>query len=308
LLLVGSRRMGKTSILYQLPRMLGPDFAPAIVDCQNYAVKESLAALFTHLSQRIAEALRHRHVSVEPLLRSALKEEPFALFDEWLQGVEAALPPRMRVLLCLDEYERLQTILDAGWGSQLFDYLRHLLQHRDRLVLMFTGALSFEELGAAWIDRFISVRRLRVGFLGRDDLTSLLTRPIPEFDMSYAPGALEALLDAANGQPMLTQAVAFELVCYLNQQQRRTATRDDVELAINRAVDSAPGYFDYLWSDVGEQGQKLLLAILKRGKLVGGDEATFQRLRDRDVLNEAGRFAVPMVERWLRKYKGVVAS
>ncbi len=46
----------------------------------------------------------------------------------------------------------------------------------------------------------------------------------PEFDQIYTAGALDALLDATAGQPFLTQAVAFELVQYLNEGQRREAT------------------------------------------------------------------------------------
>ncbi len=45
LLLYGPRRMGKTSILNQLPRLLGPDFAPAMLDCQNPAATGSAATL-----------------------------------------------------------------------------------------------------------------------------------------------------------------------------------------------------------------------------------------------------------------------
>ena len=37
ILMHGARRMGKSSILCQLPRLLGPEFAPCIMDCQNPA-------------------------------------------------------------------------------------------------------------------------------------------------------------------------------------------------------------------------------------------------------------------------------
>ena len=97
------------------------------------------------------------------------------------------MPEGMRALLCLDEYERLQTAVDAGWGAPFLDALRHTIQHRPRIALMFTGSHTFAELGPAWTDRFISARRVRVGLLTRDEVEPLLTRPIPEFDMTYAP-------------------------------------------------------------------------------------------------------------------------
>ena len=52
--------MGKTSILKQLPRLLGPDFAPALVDCQNAAVTESVATLLRYLSRALSAGVQRR--------------------------------------------------------------------------------------------------------------------------------------------------------------------------------------------------------------------------------------------------------
>src|SRR5262249_40438519 len=130
ILLHGPRRMGKTSILRQLPRLLGPDFAPALVDCQNPAVTSSRTTLLRYLSREISAGLRQRGVSMDPLTTQALEREPYTAFHDWLDVAERAMPGRLRILLCLDEYENLQRILDAGWGEEFLDALRHLLQHR----------------------------------------------------------------------------------------------------------------------------------------------------------------------------------
>ena len=70
---------------------------------------------------------------------------------------------------------------------------------------MFVGSHTFEQLGPAWTDRFISARRLKVSFLEDEDVRQLLTKPTPTFNLSYAPGALESIRDATNGQPFLAQ-------------------------------------------------------------------------------------------------------
>lgn len=175
-----------------------------------------------------------------------------------------------------------------------------MLQHRSRIVLLFTGAHTFQELGPAWTSRFISARRVRVSFLTRDEVTPLLTKPIPEFDMSYAPGALEAIFDATNGQPFLTQAVAFELVQFLNGQRRKEATPNDVEQAMARALESGGEYFAGLWNDAGTEGQAILRA--SAGQSAPPDlPAARTWLLEHDVLNDAGQFRVPMVARWVRE-------
>jgi uncharacterized protein len=299
LLLHGPRRVGKTSILNQLPRLLGPDFASAVVDCQNPAVMGSEGTLLRYISRACGEGLRRRHVRVEPLTAAKLEREPFAVFDEWLDAVERAMPEGMRALLCLDEYERLQATLDAGWGGAFLDALRHTLQHRPRVVLMFTGAHTFQELGPEWTDRFISARRVRVSFLEREDVEFLLTKPIPEFDMKYAPGALDAVVAATSCQPFLTQAVAFELVQHLNEQQRKEATPADVEEAIRRALVSGGEYFANVWSDTGAEGQAILRA-LAAGETPPDFAAARAWLREHDVLDGEGSFAVEMMRRWVR--------
>jgi hypothetical protein len=119
--------------------------------------------------------------------------------------------------------------------------------------------------------------------------------------MRYADdGALDRIITATNGQPFLTQAIAFELVQFLNGEKRKVATLADVETAIARALESGGEYFANVWSDAGEDGQAILLAI------VGGETppdlpAAEDRLRNQDLLNSDGRFAAPMIERWVRE-------
>jgi len=299
LLLHGPRRMGKTSILNQLPRLLGPDFVPAVVDCQNPAVTSSVATMLRYLSRALSASLRRRRVTVESLTVALLEREPFAVFDEWLDKVERAIPKNISALLCLDEYERLLATLDSGWGGEFLDALRYWFQHRSCVALMFSGVHTFEELGPVWTDRFISARRVRVSFLTRDETFPLLTQPIPKFGLTYAPGALDAIIDATNCQPFLTQAAAFELVQFLNEQQRKEATPDDVEEAIARALVSGGEYFANVWSDAGEGGQAILSGLVK-GETPPDFPAARKWLREHDVLNDAGKFAVPMVERWVK--------
>lgn len=175
-------------------------------------------------------------------------------------------------------------------------------------MLLFTGARAFAELGPAWTDRFISARRVRVSFLHPDDVRPLLTRPIPEFDLAYAPGAVDAIIQATRCQPFLVQAVAFELVQYLNEQHRKEAVPADVETAITRALESGGEYFANVWSDAGAEGQEILREIARRGGdqslLTSAPTGARQWLREHDVLDETGHFAVPMLVRWVRENCG----
>jgi hypothetical protein len=300
ILLHGPRRMGKTSILKQLPRLLGPDFAPALVDCQNPAITDSAAALLRYLTREISTGLRLRGYALEPLKAEQLQREPYATFDDWLDAVDLGIPHRLRVVLCLDEYENLQRIIDAGWGEAFLDALRHILQHRPKMVLIFIGAHTFSEQGAAWTRRFLSAQRVRVSFLTREEVIPLLTKPVPEFNMTYADGALDALVHATHGQPFLTQVVAFQLVELLNSQQRKMATPDDVEAAIDRALVRNSEYFESVWLEAGPEGQMVLRSVA-HGQQVPAFSRACTLLREHDILTSNETFAVPMFERWVRQ-------
>lgn len=310
LLLYGQRRMGKTSILNQLPTLLGPGFLPTLVDCQAPAMAESPAALLRHLSRCLAAALnaRLRLTQADEQARAergavalslgALAEAPYSAFEDWLDAFSERLPADVRVLMCLDEFERLQETLAAGWGGRFLDALRHWLQHRPAFSLMFVGSHTFEQLGPAWTDRFLSARRLKVSFLADADVRRLLTQPTPNFRLTYGPGALDAVVAATHGQPFLTQALASELVHHMNRQRRTQALAADVEAAIDQTLERSAEYFFDLWFSRTDEERAVLLDAA-RGRVRPPASAVERGLRDYDILTDRGGYAVPLVRRWV---------
>jgi TIR domain/AAA ATPase domain len=310
LLLYGQRRMGKTSILNQLPTLLGPGFLPVTVDCQAPATGESQAALLRHVTRCLSSALNQRlgitpddaHArqakGAEPLPLDALQSDPYSVFEDWLDSYQKRLATDTHLLVCLDEFERLNTAVAAGWGGRFLDALRHWLQHRPNFALMFIGSHTFEQLGPAWTDRFLSARRLKVSFLGAADVRKLLTQPTPTFNLQYAPGALEAIMAATHGQPFLTQALASELVHHMNSEHRKLANEKDVETAIGDALERSAEYFADLWFSRSDQERELLREVARGSPQAPNPVARV--LRDYDVLDDNGNFAVPLVKRWVQ--------
>jgi hypothetical protein len=77
----------------------------------------------------------------------------------------------------------------------------------------------------------------------------------------------------------------------------------DVETAIARALESGGEYFANVWSDARPEGQAILGALV-RGTPPPNDAGASRWLREHDVLTDAGQFAVPMMERWVRERAG----
>src|SRR6185436_6831359 len=127
---------------------------------------------------------------------------------------------RDRVLLCLDEFERLEEVVGEKPETkqqlfQLMGLLRATIQHRRRVRLLGTGNSTFEELEPLWNDSFISTRELRLGPLAREVAIGLLRQPIPVsegFPEDAVPlEVAESIVDRTGGQPYLTQLYGFWL-------------------------------------------------------------------------------------------------
>ena len=82
-------------------------------------------------------------------------DDPFVTLRRWIDAVEQAVPEKT-LLLCLDEFERLDEIVRATDSHAPLNFLRHLIQHRDCWTLLFTGAQTPEELPAYWSDYLIN--------------------------------------------------------------------------------------------------------------------------------------------------------
>ena len=289
LLLHGSRRMGKTSILNQLPRLLGTNFVPITIDCQDPSLRSSASAFFLTVITAAEAALFRRGLGTKQ--DWSVDREPFGSFKKWISGLESRLPEDTKLLVCFDEYERLSRAVDDGWGLNVLDSLRHAYQFSRKVILMFCGANTFSEMGAVWTDRFISAKRIRVSFLTQHEVDKLLTAPIQGFNMNYEPGTLGQIWRATNGQPFVTQAVAFELVQTVNTAGNGTATMECVNKAFSATLDSGGEYFANMWYDAGQRGQEVLLAVAN--DLVHSQPLLESvRLKSLDILDSTGAFSV----------------
>src|SRR5262249_10280468 len=159
--LLGPRRCGKTSLLKMLPLLL-PDAICVLFDLQDNPI-DSPAAFFAALERRAREqARRDRQIDLPKLPEGT----PFEAGSRWLELLDEQVGP-LRILLCLDEFERLESLFPGSRREllQVMGLLRATIQHRRRIRLLVSGAAPFDELDAMWNDHLINVREVKIGFL-----------------------------------------------------------------------------------------------------------------------------------------------
>ena len=115
LLLYGQRRMGKTSLLNNLGRLLPRTIIPLFVDLQGPVSSASDSAGFlSNIARSMAKSAQRQSAFTLPSLdRETLQDDPFTRFDEWLDKVEEALQQNI-ALLALDEFEALDNAITKG--------------------------------------------------------------------------------------------------------------------------------------------------------------------------------------------------
>jgi len=322
LLLYGQRRMGKTSLLNNLGRLLPSTIVPLFVDLQGPATQASDQAGFLYNIARgiVDSAERQRGLALSPLPRETLETDSFTRFDEWLNEVEKALEENT-ALLTLDEFETLDSALTEGRFDEtaVLSMLRHVIQHRPLFKVLLSGSHTLNEL-QRWASYLINVQVVHISYLREDEACQLIEHPTKDFTLRYEPEASQRVLDLTRCHPFLVQLLCAEIVALKNAQPltvRRLARRADVETAVQEALSHGSFFFaDIQQNQVDAAGLALLrfLAAQGEGAVVRREDLSHQFPDDLDLTldlllrreliepTDGGyRFQVELIRRWFAR-------
>jgi hypothetical protein len=301
--LLGPRRCGKTSLLKMLPGML-PDTLCVLFDIQDNPI-DSSAGFFAALAGRVEEQARRDGISLPGLPAGP----PFEAASRWLRELDASCDSR-RVLLCLDEFERLEGVWPGERREllQLMGLLRGTIQHRRHVRLLVSGAAPFHELGQLWNDHFVNARVVRIGHLDENTAIALLARPIPAFPEAAISRAVAGrIFSRTGGQPYLLQLYAYLLVTRLNGEGRAESTLGDVDAVEPDVLSQGEYYLRHSFLDAPATIQTVLRA-LACGQQPEIDSDTRRWLAHRILINERDELAIPALGRWIREEFGLTMA
>jgi len=296
--LLAPRRSGKTSLLKMLPDMV-PDAVCVFFDLQANPA-DSLASFWKNLATKaIIQAKLQRRVELPTLPDGP----PMEAANAWLEKLDG-LPNGRRVLIAIDEFERLETLFPFSKHEllQIMGLLRATIQHRRNVRLLVSGAAPFDELDRIWDDHFINTRQIKLPFLDQPTSIELLIRPSADFPAGTIPHevALEVFRQTG-GQPFLLQIFGYLLVEQLNVDKRRVASLADLAAIQTRAIEWAEPYFRDMHKDAPPETRDAL-ARLSRGDILNLDPRTKRWLAQRYLLMADGSFAIPLFASWIENY------
>lgn len=307
LLLQGGRRTGKSSTLNYLPERLPSTFVPLVVDVQGIADASTLTGLADGLaSQVIKMALRSHGLTLSAPNPYLLDKDPFPALRDWMDEVEKEKEIKgKRILLCLDEFERLEEVIRETGSRAPLNFLRHVMQHRHRWVLLFSSSHKLEELAPYWSDYLINTRSLHISYLREEEARELIVKPVEDFPDIYEPETVDAIIQLTRCHPFLVQLVCQEVVERLNREQRKLATPEDVPAVVSIAIERASGYFLELWNNILNEEERAVLRGLVAGEQPSAEaRSVVRRLVRKEVLEQKNggyAFQVPLVEAFVRE-------
>jgi tetratricopeptide (TPR) repeat protein len=329
IVLVGQRRIGKTSVLHQLQaKLLNKGSCHPISFDLQYKAQWPLERLLQNLAEKISEDLQQQ----EPDL-GALPEKTFK--EKWLPellGKKLPLKKESLVLL-FDEFDVLDDPESQQAGQAFFPYLSELLDiDRKRLNFVFVLGRNIDDMSNIVLNLFSKVSHNKVSLLNREDTFKLIRITENERDKTllWEKDALEEIWRLAQGHPYLTQLLCYRVWYNIHNENPEkvppTATLKKVleEVGQGRILEASSNALQWLWNALPAAEQIVASVLAGEGKSITeaqlqdllrqqGIRAITSKLRKApaslkewdliELEKEGYCFRVELLRRWVAKYK-----
>jgi tetratricopeptide (TPR) repeat protein len=320
LVLHGQRRVGKTSVLKQIPNFLPDKYIQVFFDLQG-RTNTTLERFLWWLAREIIRTLNHERGSSLPRPdRSVFEADPETLITQFLPSIRPALDNHV-LLLTFDEFDTLERPeIQETLAKPLINYLRRLMDI-ERLSFIFSIGSSgnkLENMQASYTEFFKSALYRKISFLSKDDCFRLITKPV-EGILRYDPKVVDLIYEITSGHPYFTQLMCHELFSQCQKSGARSITSPDVDAILDDVIERGTVNLKFVWDEATELEKWILtsLAQIESGATthqlytnLQGQQIHFSepdiysaiiRLRDKDILNRDNHFVVHLLPLWLKR-------
>jgi tetratricopeptide (TPR) repeat protein len=319
LVLHGQRRVGKTSVLKQIPNFLPKKYIQVFFDLQGRTGTTLDRFLWWLASEIVRTLKKERDISISRPARNAFQDTEI-LISEFLPGLRSLLGDQV-LLLTFDEFDTLdQPEIQETLTKPLIVYLRRLME-LDGLSFIFSIGSSgnkLENMQASYTEFFKSALYRKISFLTKDDCYRLITKPV-EGVLTYDDKAIDLIYEITSGHPYFTQLMCHELFSLCQKTGTRSINQVDVDSVLDDVIERGTVNLKFIWDEATDLEKWILasLAQLESGgttrqlnELLQGQQIRFSepdiysaiiRLRDKDVLSRDNQFIVHLLLLWLQR-------
>ena len=265
--LYGQRRSGKTTVLLELIKSSMPGGCiPVFIDLQGISVDLTIPKFLFAMARAIAEAMQQKNIAISFPLEEHFMFNPTHTFNQFLNEVEKHLAGRKLILL-IDEFEVLEEqIGKKKLPSEVFEYLRDIVQHRQSFNFLFAGTHQITEHTKWYRSVFFNIAiHYPLSRLSEEGAEALIQNPVADF-LEYEPQAVQKIHNLTGDQPYLIHLMCRAIVDYCNDREKTFVTINDVNTVLREVMRTGRYHFDWLWDQFKPEVRVALTAISEGGK------------------------------------------
>ena len=296
MVILGPRRIGKSSLLYHLVDLLAnsQDFVPVYVDIQNIKPRKP-RQLFFEILEKIQEGYQRKSSSFvlpldttrqpAPHIREAQRDySPTALpLPPFKTLTSTNIPPDMafhtfkkdlsslsqiivnnrlpRPVVMFDEVELL---LEFG-GQDMLDWFRSLIQSSHYIVFVVAGSERLYSLTQDYGSPFYNIFKIiELHPLTFEAAQALVEEPARQIGLEISATEINKIVSYAGNSPYFIQGICHYLVERLNQEGRHQVHSEDTNQVLIQSLGYFSGHFSYIWGGLSQVEQALLYALAER--------------------------------------------
>lgn len=268
--LYGQRRSGKTTLLVQLINSsTSEEHIPVLIDMQRVSYHITIENFLRRVASFISQALKKKNILIAIPEPKDFQLDPIQAFDMFLDQVEEQLVNRKLILL-VDEFEILEEHVTRGTlQSEIFEYLRDIVQHRQNINFLFAGTHQITEYTKWYRSVFFNIAlHYRISRLDEQGAEDLIQKPVAGY-LEYEPLTVTKIRRLTADQPYLIHLICRAIVDYCNERGKTYVTINDVNIVQQMVMQTGQYHFDWLWDQIKPEERVALAAIVEGGQEEG---------------------------------------
>ncbi len=325
IVLYGQRRIGKTSVLYELEASLPKDYHSIYFDLLDKN-QWPLEKVLQELAKKISSVLQQEKLD--------LGDDPETTFREHLTELLNKLPLEQSLVLLFDEFDVLDDPSNENEQAAsivFFPYLRKLLDiDRQRFNFVFVIGRKIDDMTKIAKSLFKTAPTKQISLLNKGDTIKLIRLSESNETLDWTDETIEEIWQLTSGHPYLTQhfcSHVWESLYDKNPDKIPIVTLKDVMAVEEQGeiLEASRNALEWLWDGFPLAAQVIASALAEAGTKgmsqvelynllsQGGVQRVLRELNeaprllvDWDIIEKTDddyRFRVELFRRWVTEYK-----
>ena len=264
IVLYGQRRIGKTSILFQLEQQLAETgaYLPVYFDLHD-KTDLSLAEILYRLATQIA-----RYVDVSGLDRAQFDDEGGFFRSGFLpQAVERT---HKQLILLFDEFDTLDRPYKGQVSATFLPYLQRWMSRTGDVHFVLAMGRRPEDLSPHMLNAFRHVQARHVSLMDLAESLAIVRQSEHNHTLVLGGSGVNRICYWTQGHPYLTQLLCSEVweEAYDDAPvQPPTISADEVDLAVEATLEQGANAFQWIWNGLPPSERLAMAAMAGTGKL-----------------------------------------